>query len=337
MPVLSSKEWDEFLEKYPNAHILQTSKWGELKSQFGWEIVHVAEGSTGAQILFRRLFSFSIAYIPKGPVGDDWNPIISSIHQECKKRRAILLIIEPDMWESGDNYAGLSFLDRQNLKGFRIGEQSIQPRRTIVVGIGKADDQILSAMKQKTRYNIRLAEKKGIRVRMSSDLACFNNLMQVTGSRDNFAVHHASYYDAAFRLFEPQGNCAILIAEFNHEPLASLMVFRQGNRAWYFYGASSDQHRELMPAYLLQWEAIKWARQRGCLTYDLWGVPDEDETTLEANFTSNNQGLWGVYRFKRGFGGVLKRSVGSIEYEYYPLLCKLYRYRRGTPGSANGT
>ena len=105
------------------------------------------------------------------------------------------------------------------------------------------------------------------------------------------------------------------------------MVFYQGWRAWYFYGASSDEERNRMPAYLLQWEAMRWARLHGCREYDLWGVPDEDESVLEANFTGRSDGLWGVYRFKRGFGGKLARSVGAWRRVYNPALYRLYQWR----------
>ncbi len=337
MPVLSSQEWDEFLAEFPNVHILQTARWGQLKRKFGWEVARIREGSTGVQILFRRIYILTIAYVPKGPVGDDWNQLLPSIHKECKKRRAILLAIEPDTWEIGENQTIQSILRQKNLVGFRSCDQTIQPRRTIVVDLNRNDDQIISAMKQKTRYNIHLAERKGVQVRISSDLAAFNKMMQVTGNRDNFSVHHANYYETAFRLFEPQGKCALLIAYYNNEPLAGLLIFRQGSRAWYFYGASSDQHREFMPAYLLQWEAIKWAKTRGCHSYDLWGVPDQDESSLEANFMNNSDGLWGVYRFKRGFGGELKRAVAPFEFEYMPALCRLYRYFRRTRGLMYGS
>jgi lipid II:glycine glycyltransferase (peptidoglycan interpeptide bridge formation enzyme) len=180
-------------------------------------------------------------------------------------------------------------------------------------------------MKQKTRYNIRLAAKKGVRVQPSPDLDIFYSLMEVTGERDAFGVHSRDYYRRAYELFHPLGECELLLAEFEGQPLAALMVFAYGSRAWYFYGASSSQHRELMPTYLLQWEAMRWARARGCDEYDLWGVPDEDEATLEANFESRSDGLWGVYRFKRGFGGQLCRGQGPWDRVYLPSLYGLYR------------
>jgi len=103
------------------------------------------------------------------------------------------------------------------------------------------------------------------------------------------------------------------------------MVFALPPRAWYFYGASSNVHREKMPTYLLQWEAMRWAKSQGCTSYDLWGIPDEEEEMLEAEFTHRHDGLWGVYRFKRGFGGRLARSVGAWDRVYSPARYRLYR------------
>ena len=175
-------------------------------------------------------------------------------------------------------------------------------------------------MKPKCRYNIRLAEKKGVTVRAWDDIPAFHEMMTVTGGRDNFGVHSLEYYQRAYELFHPKGTCELLVAEYEGKPLASLMVFANGKRAWYVYGASNDQERNRMPTYLLQWEAIRWAKARGCEEYDLWGVPDENEEILEANFETRHDGLWGVYRFKRGFGGQLKRAAQALDRVYNPLL-----------------
>jgi len=112
--------------------------------------------------------------------------------------------------------------------------------------------------------------------------------------------------------------------KYEGKPLAALFVARNGNRAYYLYGASTDEERNRMPTYLLQWEAMKWAKAHGCGEYDLWGVPDEDEATLEANFESRHDGLWGVYRFKRGFGGELKRAAQALDRVYNPLVYWAY-------------
>jgi lipid II:glycine glycyltransferase (peptidoglycan interpeptide bridge formation enzyme) len=184
-------------------------------------------------------------------------------------------------------------------------------------------------MKQKCRYNIRLAAKKGVTVHPWEDIESFHRMMLATGERDVFGVHSLAYYRRAYELFHPTGMAELLVAEYEGKPLAALMVFGLGKRAWYFYGASADEARNLMPTYLLQWEAMRWAKRGGCESYDLWGVPDEDEATLEASFETRHDGLWGVYRFKRGFGGELRRAAGALDRVYNPLLYRLYQWRMG--------
>jgi lipid II:glycine glycyltransferase (peptidoglycan interpeptide bridge formation enzyme) len=181
-------------------------------------------------------------------------------------------------------------------------------------------------MKQKTRYNIRLAARKGVTIRTTTDLDEFHGLMQVTGKRDGFGVHSREYYRRVFDLFRPRGEVEIFLAEYDGQPLGAVMVFARGRRAWYFYGASNDEERSRMPAYLLQWEAMRWAGRRGCTEYDLWGVPDEDEQALEAQFEIRRDGLWGVYRFKRGFGGRLCRAMQTWERVYISALYTLFRW-----------
>jgi lipid II:glycine glycyltransferase (peptidoglycan interpeptide bridge formation enzyme) len=205
-----------------------------------------------------------------------------------------------------------------------LSKHNIQPPRTIIVGIKESEEEILARMKQKTRYNIRLAEKKGVIVHAWSDIESFHKMMLVTGVRDGFGVHSFEYYKRAYELLHPKQMGEILVAEYDGKPLAALFVARNGNRAYYLYGASTDEERNRMPAYLLQWEAMKWARARGCEEYDLWGVPDEDEATLEANFETWHDGLWGVYRFKRGFGGEIRRAVQAMDRVYNPLLYWAY-------------
>lgn len=318
--IVSLPDWNQFLAKHPNAHLLQTGEWGGLKSAFGWKPVRVISGNIGVQILFRRLpLGFTIGYIPK-PVISDQSSVNSDqfwkeIDSICRKHRAIFLKLEPDQWEDDFIHHNSSFI---------LSKHNIQPPRTIVVGIKNDEDAILSRMKQKTRYNIRLAEKKHVVVRAWNDLESFHKMMLITGGRDGFGVHSLEYYRQAYDLLHPKGMCEILLAEYEGNPLAALFVARNGNRAYYLYGASTDEERNRMPTYLLQWEAMKWAKTRGCEEYDLWGVPDEDEATLEANFETRRDGLWGVYRFKRGFGGELKRAAQALDRVYNPLLYWAY-------------
>lgn len=345
MPEISAQEWEIFLRDVPEAHILQTGQWGELKSHFGWMAVQVLSNSSasglnelvGAQILFRPLpLGFSVGYLPKGPLsptryGNDFftkSRLWDEIDQACRKRRAVFIKVEPDIFESPAVGTATSAMSKYvPPKGFTASEHSIQPPRTLTIDISGGEDQILGRMKQKTRYNIRLAQKKGIAVAPSDDLDTFYQLVQTTGNRDRFPVHQQAYYNKAFELFHPSGQCELLMAKYENHPIACLMAFVRGSRAWYFYGGSADVHRELMPAYLLQWEAIRWARARGCSLYDLWGVPDQEIDILERQFANRSGGLWGVYRFKRGFGGELRRSIGPWDRVYQPLLYYMYRLR----------
>ena len=254
-----------------------------------------------------------MAYIPKGPIGGKWDALWPEIDHLCRSSRAVFLKLEPDYWVAPET-EGTSILPND----FHPSIHSIQPRRTVVVDLSLDEDEILAKMKQKTRYNIRLAQRKDIEVHASDDIDAFYEMMTVTGQRDGFGVHTKNYYQRAYELFNPLGMCELLVAEYQGQPLAGLMVFASGQRAWYLYGASTNIERNRMPTYLLQWEAMRWAKAKGCTEYDLYGVPDEDQATLEENFTERSDGLWGVYRFKRGFGGEVKRSASAFDKVYIP-------------------
>ncbi len=314
MPIVSLSNWNQFLSTLPNAHLLQTGEWGELKSAFGWKPVRIINERSGVQILFRKLpLGFAIGYIPKANIDPS---LWSEIDSACKQNHAIFLKFEPDLWNEQRPDTGNAI--------FRTSPHNIQPPRTVIVDIQSPEEQILARMKQKTRYNIRLAEKKGVTVRSWGDIESFHRMMLFTGGRDGFGVHSMEYYKRAYDLLHPKEMGELLVAEYEGKSLAALFIARNGKHAYYLYGASTDEERNRMPTYLLQWEAMKWAKARDCEEYDLWGVPDEDESSLEANFEKRHDGLWGVYRFKRGFGGELKRAVQAMDRVYHPLLYGAY-------------
>jgi peptidoglycan pentaglycine glycine transferase (the first glycine) len=320
MSEISLIQWNDFIRSHSGAHLLQTGAWGELKSRFQWEAFRVVSKDVGVQMLVRGLPSgFSIAYIPRGPVGKEWNQIWWEIYSICKKKHAIFLKIEPDVWDSDFDRI------KRWLPDNALPAKPFQPPRTILVDLKPSLEEILNRMKQKTRYNIRLAEKKGIEIRFSNDIVEFHKLMTVTGKRDGFGVHNLAYFQSAYDLFQPSNSCKLLLAYFQNQPIAGLMVFKQGNRAWYLFGASNELERNRMPTYLLQWSAMKWAKEEGCLMYDLWGIPDAVEEILEANFEKLNTGLWGVYRFKRGFGGEVRRIASSFDCVFNPVLYRIYQ------------
>ncbi|GAB4487103.1 MAG: peptidoglycan bridge formation glycyltransferase FemA/FemB family protein [Anaerolineales bacterium] len=327
---VSLDKWREFIKKQANPHILQTAEWGELKRAFGWDVERLVIGDWGIQILFRKLpLGFTVAYAPKPVFSHQYSvsshqssvisePFWREIDDVCRKKRAVFLKIEPDFWS--DSPQSLTTLHSSLI----ISKHNIQPPRTVIVSLEGSEDEVLGRMKQKTRYNVRLAEKKGVTVRAWDDLQGFHRMMTVTGGRDGFGVHSLEYYRTAYELFYPVGMADLLVAEYQSRPLAALMVFALGQRAYYLYGASTDEERNRMPTYLLQWRAMQWARARGCTEYDLWGVPDADEETLEAHFETRQNGLWGVYRFKRGFGGQVRRAAQALDRVYQPWLYQLY-------------
>ena len=323
-----ASEWDAFVTAQPGAHILQTAAWGELKSAFGWsaERVAVTRGDrivAGALVLFRPLplGLGTLAYIPKGPLVDlgdvdTAETLLAGLDDLARRRRAVLLKVEPDAMDAAP------FIRL----GFRRSPHTVQPPRTIVLDLTRAEQDILAAMHEKTRYNIRLAGRKGVTVREATpaDLLAFNVLMQVTAARDGFDVHTPDYYRMAFDLFVPRGQARLFVAETEGQIVAGLFAFSLGRRAWYFYGASDNLHRERMPNHALQWHAMRWAKSIGCREYDLWGIPDADEAELEAQYLNRSDGLWGVYRFKRGFGGQIVRLAGAFDRVYSRLAYRAY-------------
>lgn len=314
---------------HPHGNILQTPRWGALKARFGWRYDEVRCGSAWALVLYKPLLRglVTLAYVPRGPlVGSaaELAALCAQIERAARRRRALAVWIEPPLWEISEAQV--------RALGFRPGARTIQPPNTIVVDIAPDEATVLERMKQKTRYNIRLAERKGVTTRLGGpdDADAFYALMRETGARDGFEVHSPAYYQAVFELFlppqePPLAQAALWLAEVEGAAVAALVVFALGKTAWYFYGASSMRHREKMPAYAAQWAAIRWAKSRGCTSYDLWGIPDADADTLEAQFEERNDGLWGVYRFKRGFGGQVVRYTGLWEKPLSPLYAVALR------------
>jgi peptidoglycan pentaglycine glycine transferase (the first glycine) len=331
MPILDRLQWDQYLAEHPKAHLLQSGAWGELKAGFGWEPVRLVHEQNGAQVLFRRLpLGLSVAYLPKGPVGKNWTAFWPVLDQLCRQKRAIFLKIEPDGWEP------LPPEQAACLAEFRPNALPVQPRRTIVVDLHGAESDWLARMSKKTRACFRAAEKGGVVARYSDDVDAFYAILTQTGTRDTFGVHSLAYYRQAYALFAARDEVRLILAEHEGRPLAGLMVFASAKRAWYLYAASYDEHRELNPTYLIQLEAMRWAAGKGCREYDLYGVPDFDEEALEAQFSERRDGLWGVYGYKRKFGGQILRTPGAYEKVYIPALYGLYKVwiarRGGEPG-----
>lgn len=313
--------WDEFVKGH-DGHVLQSFAWGELKSRFGWQAERWAwlggdKIVAGAQVLVRRLLpGLEVAYIPRGPASPDAG-FLRVLREFLRRRGVFLLKIEPD-WtrdEPGDEVLARA--------GFRRSFETIQPPATIRIDLERDLATILGGMKPKWRYNIRLAEKKGVVVRegTSADLPAFHELTRLTAERDRFAVHSAGYYQTAFALLTAADAARLFVAEFEGKSLAMIFVTAFAREAVYLYGASGNEHRNVMPNHLLHWAAIQWAKARGCARYDLWGVPEEIGGA-DAHLPIS------LYQFKRGFGGELVRYTGAWDFIYSPAGYALYRAAR---------
>lgn len=330
----TAQQWDEFVNRQPRAHFLQQWAWGDLKSAFGWRVqrVALADGDSGqviagAQLLLQKLPARlgTLAYLPMGPYvtnDDQWSTLWGAIHKRAQQQKAAFLKVEPGI------YHGLKQTRPDFTRwGFIASPQTIQPPRTILIDIRQPDEVIQTRMNQGTRRKIRQSQKNDIRYYEGTrdDLAAFNQMMQATGQRNEFGVHEPAYYARMYDLFVPQSDAALIMAEHEGDLLAGIMVFAKGDTAWYLAGASSEIKRNLMATYGVQWYAIQWAKARGCKYYDLWGIPDEDANTLEAQFKERSDGLWGVYGFKRGWGGEVVRSAGAWDKVYNTLLYNGYK------------
>jgi lipid II:glycine glycyltransferase (peptidoglycan interpeptide bridge formation enzyme) len=330
--------WDSFVDAHDNGHFLQSRGWGMLKASVGWHPLRVAFWDTereqiiaGAQVLRRSAAHIPprlghLAYIPRGPVLD-WSQqdnnkallselFFSQLLPFLHARGAIALHVELPLLE--DEKQGL--LARESLTdlGFRP-VPPVQPIRTILLDLTLDEEGLLANMKEKWRYNIRLAARKGVQVRAAQgreDVEAWYRLLQITGQRDHFGIHGFDYYWRAWQIFAPSGQADLLLAEYEGQLLAGIFVGYMARQAIYLYGASSNEHRNLMPNYLLQWEAIRRARARGATSYDFWGIPETDDA---------DEAMAGVYRFKSGWGGRIVRFAGNYEYVFRPLAMRFVR------------
>jgi lipid II:glycine glycyltransferase (peptidoglycan interpeptide bridge formation enzyme) len=320
-------DWSGVLESMPSPHLLQTAAWGEFKSHYGWAperwVWRSASGAplASAQVLRRwgpgsRRWT-SVLYCPRGPAMD-WNdrPLARAVLRDLSAWAAesptTMIKIEPDAVASPETEEML----RQG--GWLRSAHPVQFNSTMLLDLRQTDDGLLAAMKAKTRYNIRLAEKRGVLVQPGSGDDTLDRLYALyaeTSVRDGFVIRPRDYYVRAWGDFVAAGMAQPFLAQVDGQVVAGLIAYRYGNRAWYLYGMSSSAHREAMPNHALQWAAIRWARDTDCETYDFWGAPEAADP---------KDPLWGLYRFKEGFGARHVRLIGSWDHPARPLLFWIY-------------
>jgi peptidoglycan pentaglycine glycine transferase (the first glycine) len=323
------EQWDAFVSRHPQGHLMQSWGWGELKAASGWSPVHMAlyneerEIEAATLVLCRTaahvpLRVGHLAYIPKGPVLDWQNRRVSEaffaqLHPFLRRRGALALRME--LGQELESEAAKIVLERLKHKAQVV--RSVQPLRTILLDLAPSEETLLAQMKEKWRYNVRLAGRKGVTVREAEtldDVRAWYQLLQTTSERDKFGIHTQEYYERAWSIFVARRQARLLLAEHEGQLLAGIFVSLFGAEGIYLYGASSNEQRQLMPNYLLQWEAIRLARQQGATRYDFWGIPQTE---------GEEEAMAGVYRFKRGWGGRVVQFLGGYEVVYHPLAMRL--------------
>ena len=338
---MNTMDWNALISRLPGASFLQTREWAAVKKEVGWtseEMVwrdDAGDVTAAGSLLVRSMSIFgfgprvSIGYIPRGPLLD-WRDsslrakLLRDLEQLTREKRLVFLKIDPEVVLSkadGEAEPGSPPEDevcRELLaRKWRFSPEQVQFKNTMVIHLDGDEDVWLARMKQKTRYNLRLAQKNGVTVRRAEarDLPLLYAMFVETANRDGFILRPEAYYLRTWEMFMRNDMAEGLIAEVDGVAVAGLIYLYLASRAWYVYGMSTSLHREKMPNYLLQWEAMRSAKAKGCLEYDLWGAPD---TLSEAD------PMYGVYRFKEGLGGEFQSTIGAWDFPARPGLYFIY-------------
>ncbi|MDD2619218.1 MAG: peptidoglycan bridge formation glycyltransferase FemA/FemB family protein [Syntrophomonadaceae bacterium] len=330
--IKEKERYDSFIDAHPKGHFLQLWEWGQVKQGMGWEplpLVLEEDGIIKASLLIlkRKLpipgLKKCIFYSPRGPVVDIENEelcqaLFKGAEKVARDEGAILLKIDPDV-----------AIEQQKFKdilikcGFRANEtgldfEGVQPRFVFRLDVSGTEKQLMENMHAKWRYNIRLAAKKKVSIKIAQnkeDLRVFYEILKETASRDHFLVRGYEYFAWIWDYMVEKNYAKIFLAEYEGQTIAATLALITGDKVWYLYGASSNNYRSVMPNYLIQWEMIRWARQQDCKLYDFRGVSgDMDETNP----------LYGLYRFKKGFGGDMIEFAGEWDMVYSRLFFWLW-------------
>lgn len=334
------KRYKEFLEKHPRCNFQQSLEWGDVKTSWIKEVILSEDKEGNIQgslcVWIRKIPIFgNMMYVARGPVCDIHSEVILKDLREgadvlAKKYKAFVLRMEPDVEKSDEKFreivSNLGFEIKDDSKDFK---DEIQPRFVFQLDLrGKEKDTIFSEFHSKTRYNIRLATKKGVIIKEGAkeDLKAFHKIMVETGKRDDFLIRSLSYFEQMYDSLAPK-HMKLLMAYYEDKPIAGIIPIMYGNKTWYLYGASSNSHRNLMPNYLLQWTMIQEAIDNKNDMYDFRGV---------SGVVDENHPQYGLYRFKKGFNARFVEFIGevyipynSIKYKLYKFVEKLFRTVRG--------
>lgn len=317
--------WNRFVAGTPHAHFQQSWEWGELAPDLGGQAIRLGAVRDGGLVGAMQLFVSPVShvratylYVPRGPVLAEQTvelvgPLLDRSRLLGRDHGALGIKIEPNLPDSDSAWPTI-----MGTFGFHPSFPPSQPRSSWMLDIRPNEDALLAGMKQKTRYNIRLAGRKGVDLREAepADLDAFYELYRETAARDGFFIHGREVYRRMFRLFAEAGRFCMLLAWYEGEIIAAVTLVRLGATCWYLHGASSNRHRNLMAPYALQWEAIRRARRWGCSLYDFRAIPD---------VPAEGEDMYGVYRFKEGFGGFGYTTAPTYAAPYRPGLFALWQ------------
>ncbi len=316
-------EYEAFVQSCPKCNFSQSTMWAKVKTDWNFEAVIVRdkegniEGTIAVLVRPVPLFNSKMLYSPRGPVCDIHNKdimkrLMDGVNELAKKHKAYIFKIDPDVKSDDEEFAKICKNIGLTLPTQSKNFEGIQPRYVFRLYLeGRNEEELLASFHQKTRYNIRVALKKGVEVKIedTSKVEDFYNIMLETGIRDNFVIRNAAYFK---RLLDSLGEHARLyMAYLDGKAIAGTIAIHYGDKVWYLYGASSDSYRNVMPNYLLQFEMIKWAVEKNCRVYDFRGVSGD---------ISEDNPLYGLYRFKKGFNGEFTEFIGEMSVIYRPML-----------------
>ena len=325
------EKYKEFLVKSDRCNFQQSLEWGNVKVNWIKEVILSEDESGNIKgslcVWIRKIPIFgNLMYSARGPVcnlddKDTLKDIKEGTDFLAKKYNAFAIRMEPDIEKSNNVYRNiateLGYKIKDDSKDFK---DEIQPRFVFRLDIkGKSKDDLFKEFHQKTRYNIRLATKKGVVIKEGNreDLKDFHSIMVETGKRDEFGIRSLEYFEKMYDELVPFGHMKLLLAYYENEPIAGIIPIMYGNKVWYLYGASSNRHRNLMPNYLLQWTMIQEAVDRGADMYDFRGV---------AGVVDENHPQYGLYRFKKGFNATFTEFIGEVYISYKPIIHKAYKF-----------
>jgi ubiquinone/menaquinone biosynthesis methyltransferase len=328
--IADAYEWNDTLASLPNAHLLQSWQWGELKRETGWiptRIVYERDGRPVAAAMIGRRHiprsPFGLGYCWKGPAlaYDDaplFRSVVERMAQWARRERCIALTIDPDV-----EWSQRSAAEALRNAGYQPAERQIQAPSTVIVDLPGDDKELLKRMSSTWRRYINKSQREGVAIRTGTvdDVPAFVGFMRYTEERQGFVIRPLEYYRSAFTQLHEAGIAELFIAEVDGEPVSAVFACKLGKRAWYLYGGSLEAGLKAHAPYLLQWHTMRWARDAGCETYDMWGAPDDP--------TDKDDPLAGVYYFKRGFGGRHVRTLGA--YDYVASAALYFAWQRALP------